>query len=321
MEIVLTQADPQLDWSIHACRPEWPISAKLFLAEALNRTGAAICNHWNKDWPGWLAHPIVPLPPTTDEAFDGDSPIVPVHTEYGPYIQKIMPAAVYRAHFEDEIPPTVILNWELEQDEPISRPHWQEAVNLIIRQAQEREFSQKVIPDVAKFLGDLAVSGRLRAYVRPLEGGEPQTMPPSLWETHAKVRIATCSLCLAHPFKRHHPPTHHIFVDEEDLQRELQSIPPERMINPIPALATTTRQNPDLAIINEVFEWLSGMMVKPAEGIPWNYEFWKSPRFRNLAVDHFGERYDESIFNQAYERAKKRYPHFAARGRPRKSTE
>lgn len=320
-----TQADPPLDWSIHARRPDWPTSAKMFLAEAVNPAGAALWNHWNNEWPGWLAHPVVPLPPTIDEAFHGNSPITSVHTEYGPYIQKIMPAAVYRAYFEDEFPPTVILDWELEQEEPISRSHWEEAVKLIIRQARERQFAQKVIVHVAGLIGELAVSGRIRTYLRPLEGGEAQIMSPFLWETHAQgrlVRIATCSLNLAHPLERDHPPTHYIFVDEEDLRRELQSIPPERKGNPVPALEeATVKRTPEPAIINEIVEWLSGMMERPPEGIHWPYEYWKSPKFRNLAVDHFGERYHEGKFNQAYERAKKRYPYFAQKGRPRENTE
>lgn len=314
-----TQADWPLDWSIHARRSDWPTSAKMFLAEAVNRTGAALWDLWDKELPGWLAHPQVPRLPDADDAFDGDVPIAHIHAKYGPYIRKILPVAEYQAIFEDEAPPSIILRWELEQNEDICRRHWGEAVRMSYDQAGEREFAEKVIADIARVFGKLAVSGQVRTYVRPLAGGEPQPMPPSLWEIDARVRISACTLNLSDPFGIETRPTHHIFVDAEDLERELQSLPPDAKIQPIPAIEGGIPDREfDGAYRKEVLDWLSGIMEKPPEGAPWKYEYWKRPRVVEAAVDHFGERYNETVFNAAYRRAKEKYPYFATRGRPQK---
>jgi hypothetical protein len=312
-------AEHQLDWSIHARRSEWPTSAKLFLAEAVSRAGAALWDLWDNDLPGWLAHPKVPKLPDADEAFDRDTPIHGIHARFAPHIRKIITAAEYRALFEEEVPPTVILRWELEEDEEITRPHWEEAVRMSYEQAHEREFAEKVIADVSRLLGELVVSGRVRTFVRPLEGGQPQPMATSLWELNARIRIATCALNLDDPFTHSLPPTHHIFVEEEDLQRELASLPPDRKINPIPALcgSTLTRDEED-AFVKELLDWLSGMMEKPPEGTPWRHQNWRYERFANAATDRFGERYNESNFKRAYRYAQAKFPHFSKRGRPPK---
>src|SRR4028119_838047 len=86
MEIARTQADA-FDWSIHAEPQLWPISSKLFLAQAVNQTGAALWDLWSDDLPGWLAHPIVPRIPWADEAFDADEPNPAIHAQLGPHIR------------------------------------------------------------------------------------------------------------------------------------------------------------------------------------------------------------------------------------------
>lgn len=317
-EIPTTAAENQLDWSVHVHRSEWPTSAKLFLAEAVARAGAAIWDLWNNDLPGWLAHPKVPKLPDPDAAFDGDTPIREIHASFAPHIRKIITAAEYRA-LEDEVPPTVILRWELEEDEEVTRPHWEEAVRMSYEQAHEREFAEKVIAHVTRLLGELVVSGRVRTFVRPIEGGQPQPMPTPLWELDARIRIATCALNLEDPFTHNLPPTHHIFVEEEDLQRELASLPPDRKISPIPALwGSTFTQDEEDAFVKEITHWLSGMMERRPEGTPWRYENWRYQRFANAGADYFGERYNERNFKRAYRYARAKFPHFKRRGRPPK---
>jgi hypothetical protein len=317
MENSPTQDDP-LDWSIYVRRSEWPTSAKLFLAEAVNRAGAALWDLWDPNLPAWLAHPKVPQLKDADEAFDEDGPIPEIHAQFGKYVRKIMPVAVYRANFEEEVPPSIILSWELKQEGEICRTHWDEAVQLSYGQAGEREFAQTVIVDVAKLIGELAVSGRMRTYARPLNGGVPQLIEPDLWEIDPRIRIATCALNLAEPFVTDLPPSHLIFVEEEDLERELASLPAERKIQPIRALVGGRSAAEDSAIVKEMADWLNAMMDKPPDGTPWPYEHWKRPRFFNAAVDHFGERYHERNFNRAYAIAQAKHPGFPRRGAPRK---
>jgi hypothetical protein len=317
------QANAQLDWSIHTRRPEWPSSAKMFLAEALDRTGAALCYDWNSDLPGWLAHPVLPQLPPANAAFVGDEPVPEIHDQFGPYIRSIMSAAEYRAFESDEPPPSVILRWEKEQDEAICRAHWKKAVQTSYRHAHEREFAEPIMPHVSKFFGELAVSGRLRTYARPLGGGPLEPIPPSLWELDARVRLSSCVFNLDHPFKHDRPPSHHIFVEAEDLERELDAVPAGRKIGPVPALVGAIWDDDDEndAFIKEMLDWLSGIMERPPEGTPWKHEHWKRPRVIDAAVNHFGERYNETIFNEAYRRAKAKYPSFAGRGRPLKFVE
>jgi hypothetical protein len=313
---------PRLDWSIHAAPPLWPVSSKLFLAQAVNEAGAALWDLWDNNLPGWLAHPKLPLLPQADEAFDGDHPRPAIHAEFGPYITRLMPAAEYRALFIDEAPPVHILQWEKEQDEPICRGHWDEAVRMSFEQAGEREFAAIVIVHVARLLTELAVQGRLRTFARPLLGGDLQPIPPRLWEIDPQARIASCTLNLEHPFTPSAPPTHHIFVEAEDLERELASLPPQRKINPIRALVgATSERDRQPAIVKEIVDWLVPMMERPTDGTPWKWEHWRKPRFIEAALDHFGARFEESRFNRAYELAKLRFPHFRQRGAPRKITD
>jgi prophage regulatory protein len=69
----------------------------------------------------------------------------------------------------------------------------------------------------ARLIGMLLLEGRLTAWARPIGGGEAVELEPQVWElddfTH---RFATCALDLRRPFDASSPPTHRIFIGDED---------------------------------------------------------------------------------------------------------
>lgn len=70
-----------------------------------------------------------------------------------------------------------------------------------------------------RLLGKLLVEGRLATWARPIGGGQAIEMEPEMWElddfTH---RFATCALDMRRPFDASSPPTHRIFIGDEDHQ-------------------------------------------------------------------------------------------------------
>lgn len=70
-----------------------------------------------------------------------------------------------------------------------------------------------------RFLGDHLLSGLFTTFARPIGGGEPMRLEPSMWELDDFLpRFATCALDLRRPFDHSSPPTHRIFTTEEDRQ-------------------------------------------------------------------------------------------------------
>lgn len=68
-----------------------------------------------------------------------------------------------------------------------------------------------------RLIGMLLVEGRLTAWARPIGGGDPVELEPYHWElddfTH---RFATCALDMRRPFDASSPPTHRIFLGDDD---------------------------------------------------------------------------------------------------------
>lgn len=68
-----------------------------------------------------------------------------------------------------------------------------------------------------RLLGMLLLQGRLCAWARPIGGGEPVELEPHHWELDDFLpRFATCALDMRRPFDASSPPTHRIFIGEDD---------------------------------------------------------------------------------------------------------
>ena len=72
------------------------------------------------------------------------------------------------------------------------------------------------VANAARLIGEVLAAGHLRAWARPMGGGVPESMDPSLWELDDwKGRMATSAVALAAPFDPHAPPSHYVFVELE----------------------------------------------------------------------------------------------------------
>ena len=73
------------------------------------------------------------------------------------------------------------------------------------------------VTSAIRLIGGLLLEGRLTAWARPIGGGVPVELEPHHWElddfTH---RFATCALDLRRPYDAGSPPTHRIFIGDED---------------------------------------------------------------------------------------------------------
>ena len=74
------------------------------------------------------------------------------------------------------------------------------------------------IRSACRAIVDLALAERLQTYARPLGGGLPVEIDPSLWEIDdPRARFATSAIALKAPFDSLAPPTHWIFADAGDV--------------------------------------------------------------------------------------------------------
>lgn len=75
----------------------------------------------------------------------------------------------------------------------------------------------------ARLLGELLCAEEMRAFARPIGGGNPASLKASTWERDDfRVIFARSALDLARPFDDDAAPTHWIFLDEEDFDRLVQ---------------------------------------------------------------------------------------------------
>src|SRR4051794_1519916 len=168
MEAPPVQAEVQLDWSVHAHPLHWPISAKVFLAEAVLRVGKALCDPWYNEEPAALAEPISPDIPDLDEAFDGEKPIPAIHAQHRAAILSEISFSEYWEMIDREEGGT-----EPPDDEPITRDHWEQVLIHISFRENTRVHAQRAIVHVARFIANHAVRGALRTYGGRIPGGIP----------------------------------------------------------------------------------------------------------------------------------------------------
>jgi len=103
-----------------------------------------------------------------------------------------------------------------------------------------------------RLLGKLLVEDRLKAWARPIGGGQAVEMPADLWElddfTH---RFATCALDMRRPFDASSPPTHRIFIGDEDHKAIFDGCcegVPRPIMKKERATSTEMEPGPDLAV-------------------------------------------------------------------------
>lgn len=75
----------------------------------------------------------------------------------------------------------------------------------------------------ASVLGRACAAGMVRTFARPFHGGVPIALAPETWELDSfDDRFRHCAIDPSAPYDRDAPPTHWIFVDEEDWQELIE---------------------------------------------------------------------------------------------------
>ena len=70
------------------------------------------------------------------------------------------------------------------------------------------------VANATRLIGEVLAAGRLRAWARPMGGGIPEPIDPSLWELDDwRHRLATSAVALAKPFDQQAEPSHYVFVE------------------------------------------------------------------------------------------------------------
>lgn len=127
------------------------------------------------------------------------------------------------------------------------------------------EDDRRTVGSDARLIGELLAAGQIRAFARPIGGGEPSPLAMATWERDDfRAIFARSALDPTHPFKGDVEPTHWIFFDIEDFNGVLEAscataVPPQhRAADGVPAapaereVQTGRHLGNDLVRIDEV---------------------------------------------------------------------
>jgi len=314
-----------LDWSVHAEREHWPRSnGRIFIAAAIQRLGHLELYDWTGDEPRWASHERRPFLAPAEVAFEDENPIEKVHQAFASSVRSYRSPAVFEAQqlarqIEAQIADDEVLDPDLvgqahaadlraylneDQEDPISRAHWTEVWYDLLEIQSELDGAEKRLPHVAGQLIHLTQSGRLKTFARPRGGGDITPIAPALWEIDNDVclsRLATCSINVETPLNPGASPTHWIFVDESDLDREMLEYEKEQALQaaqpgkPLEMLAEGTH--------NDCASWLMKQFEDP------DCSFATKEQFFEGATAKFGRSLSERGFLKAWAAATLDYPH------------
>jgi len=265
------------NWSVHEAQDFWPVSISgIFLAKALQRLGHLSHPDWVGEEPQWANHERRPKLPEASSAFRDDEPVHSVHERFAGTIRSILSPAAFRAeHLHQQIRAKIqvregtdeLLQEQLrvaelraelgeDREDPVTHEHWAHVWWESATINSEIEGAERRLPAVATNLLLLTQSGHLKTFARPIAGGASVAIPPEAWEiTSGLPRLASCAINLAAaPRDADQPPTHWIFVDQVDLDREMHEIDEESARNRLKQEAPLTRLTE--ATLNECATWL-----------------------------------------------------------------
>ena len=276
---------------------------------------------WSGEEPRWANHRRKPFLPAVEEAFKDGQPVAELHKTFAPIVRAhISPATFARDEASRRIeeaalagdPEDVSLQAEflsadlranLKQDleDPVTPDHWEtvwwefEFINSELDGAEQR------VPIAASHLVLLAQNGRLKTYARPKGGGETLPLDPALWEIDSGLpRLASCSINPDAPLDPSAPGTHWIFVDQVDLDREMQSYDQEEVrlreeaAKPLNSLVEGT--------LNDCAAWLMVQFEEPDCPMATREQFFEGAKRR------FGGALSERGFADAWRVATMDYP-------------
>lgn len=317
-------------WLCYGSPGDWPQSAgRMFLAEAVNRVGQALCIPWNGDESLWILRPPLPEIPTADQAFAGPSePIIDVHLAYAEEVRSIISAGAFAAEMLSEeewirscVPdpeggpplPLPLFRSKRGEDQfdPITYDHWEFAKELSDENREMLGHAQASLKLTARTLQRAVIERRVRSFVRAIGGDAagPMDMPAAWWEIDDPLPvISRCAINSDAPFDPTVDPTHFIFLDRAELIEELATLQPEWLVDPGPELQS---EGYSAQIVREVTSFLIEEFGKHSLET-------KSAEFRALAEDARGAPIPETSWRAAWRNATAHDPRRRRAGRPRK---
>lgn len=321
---------PATPWSCHLHPESWPQSSgAVFLAEAVQIVGAAMCEPWDDQTPSWMRNEVLPEVPPVYEAFDDRStPIASVHEVYADVVRSIKsPAAFAVERFSQSewirscVPnpdggdpiPELLLRARAEEDlkEPVTRDHW-EAISLLCAEKREQLCGAKArLRLVGRTLQAAVLERRLRSFMRPIGGSieRPKEIDLSWWELDDPLpRLAWCGLDIDAPLDPNAVPTHWIFVDRSGLTDKVAQANLVEFFDPGPP-----EQKP-AGYSEQVIEDITARLL---EGFASNGAELKKAGFRELVEKERGSRVSQPNWVAAWRRAAAQHPERSRSGRPK----
>lgn len=313
-----------LDWSVHATREHWPRSSEgAFIAAAIQRLGHLELCDWMEDEPRWANQQRLPYLPPPEIAFNDDQPVEKVHHDFASIVRAYLSPAEFEARhlarrIEAQLAAGDGLDVDLvgqihaadlraycneDQDDPITLAHWAGVWREWLEINSQIDGAESRLPLVADQVINLAQSGRLKAFARAHGGGVLTSIDRVLWEIDNDVclrRLASCSINLEIPLALDAPPTHWIFIDKSDLDREMleyekaQALQAAQPGKPLEMLAEGTH--------NDCATWLMIQFEDP------NCPFATKEQFFEGAATKFGRSLSERGFLKAWGAATLDYP-------------
>lgn len=128
------------------------------------------------------------------------------------------------------------------------------------------------VDGAVKLIGGVLADGAIRAYARPVGGGEPTELRPSVWEIDDfRPRFATSAIDPTQPFNPAAAPTHWVFVDAGDGERLIEAScadirAPARSTHPTPD--DRTEQATAIPLVHTSERLLRLPEVKSRTGMP-----------------------------------------------------
>lgn len=321
----------RLDWSAHADPSRWPISEHIFLADAVQRVGEAICHPWDPGLPSAMAFNPSPFIPGPDDAFVDGQPIAAIHELFAPVIRSVVSPATFAelqlrddraawlaSHVADPAGgsplPALALrarNGE-DRDDPVTYDHWNDAGLVAALDGTLAENARKAMPEVARAIAELAFDADIETFARPLHGGEMVPLLPALWALDDPLpRIATCTLRLDDPFNPDADGDHRIFVGDTGLDTAIATLAARKWL-PLADffIDNPPRMRPDR--LGESVEQVKVALLElMADG---DHRHWTKSRFR----DEIARRRLESdgvVFDRAWLAATEKHREFTRPGR------
>lgn len=322
-----------LDWSIHLDGGHWPTSKdRVFIAAAIQRLGHLHFEDWTGDEARWANHRRPPFLPGAEVAFAGEQAIQDRHDEFALVVKSHLSPAAFEIRrlmrlieaqaaagdaieqdLQDQVRAADLrLYREEDRDDPITRAHWDEVWWEFLDIDSVLDGAEKLLPRVANELVDMAQASRLKTYARPKGGGEIIPLAPYHWEIDPDIalqRLASCSINPTAHLCPEAPATHWIFVDEADLNREMQPYDDEQKRIEILNSRTATLVE---GTREECAAWLMLQFDDPE--CPWS----RKEQFFENAKRVFGALLSENCFLEAWKDAVVEFP---SRSKPGPRTE